>query len=321
MELNSTITRIEILKLFGRDDLNINIQNNVLILIAENGSGKSTILRMVYYFLSKQWSKLLVFDFEKISVWINNTKVEFNKKKFLIEERTNLDIEPLILKYPLYSKAIKDISNTYDINELQRNQFLQKTVEAIFDIPISLVYELVEQMSRSTSKMIDFDLDFCVIYLPTFRRIESTFEALFPDLSEEFAGMLKGTFPMITEAILNEKEQSEDKKSSETELDTKRFITDFWRNLDYERWKRRNSELNYLELIEFGMNDVEFKLSNILKEIKENLGETRDNLQHTMLKFINLCNSYLISNKVIEYESQSNKISITLADSNQSLSL
>ena len=62
------ISEFKISKLYGRCDITLKIKDNVLILVGENGSGKTTILRIMYLFLSGRWSVLRRYDFEKISI-------------------------------------------------------------------------------------------------------------------------------------------------------------------------------------------------------------------------------------------------------------
>ena len=49
-------------------------ENNRLVLVGENGSGKTSILRMLYYFLSGQWPLLHDFRFEALEVTFDNQK-------------------------------------------------------------------------------------------------------------------------------------------------------------------------------------------------------------------------------------------------------
>ena len=44
----SKLKKVTIKNLFGDRDVSIDIKDNKLILIADNGSGKTTILKMIY---------------------------------------------------------------------------------------------------------------------------------------------------------------------------------------------------------------------------------------------------------------------------------
>ena len=70
---------IKIVGLFGKKTYEIRVENNKLILVAENGSGKTTIVNIMYYFLSRQWAKLLKYDFKEIIANINGQEIYFSR--------------------------------------------------------------------------------------------------------------------------------------------------------------------------------------------------------------------------------------------------
>ena len=52
-----------IIGLYGTKDIRLQFENNRLIIVGENGSGKTTVLRLFYYFISCQWNQLLNYNF------------------------------------------------------------------------------------------------------------------------------------------------------------------------------------------------------------------------------------------------------------------
>lgn len=81
----ATIESFTISKLFNRDrNISIKFKDNILILIGENGSGKTSILQCFFYALTKQWTKLLPFNFYSISITIDGR--EFSLLHEEIEE-------------------------------------------------------------------------------------------------------------------------------------------------------------------------------------------------------------------------------------------
>jgi recombinational DNA repair ATPase RecF len=48
----STITRFQIKKLHGYKNIDLRLVDNTLILVGENGAGKTTVLHLFYYLLS-----------------------------------------------------------------------------------------------------------------------------------------------------------------------------------------------------------------------------------------------------------------------------
>lgn len=76
---------IEIFRIEGlhnSKNYELKFDSNRLILVSDNGSGKTTIVNIFYYFLSKQWNKLLEYNFKRIYCKINNEEIEFTKRFF-----------------------------------------------------------------------------------------------------------------------------------------------------------------------------------------------------------------------------------------------
>ncbi len=76
------ITNFTIEGLHNTKDYSLKFLDNKLILVSDNGAGKTTIVNIFYYFLSKQWNKLLEYNFRRIICLINDEKIEFTKDFF-----------------------------------------------------------------------------------------------------------------------------------------------------------------------------------------------------------------------------------------------
>ena len=64
------LTKFEIKGMFGNRDVSIDIVENKVILVGPNGSGKSSIASIFYYFISRQWTRLLEYEFTSITIEI-----------------------------------------------------------------------------------------------------------------------------------------------------------------------------------------------------------------------------------------------------------
>lgn len=53
------LKEFKITKLFGYKDVHLKFENDVLILMGENGAGKTSILNALYFTLTGKWEKLL----------------------------------------------------------------------------------------------------------------------------------------------------------------------------------------------------------------------------------------------------------------------
>ena len=67
----SQIKSFKIEKLHGYKDFELKFKDNTLILVGENGSGKTSVLRIFNYFLTCNWKELAKYNFEKVSITID----------------------------------------------------------------------------------------------------------------------------------------------------------------------------------------------------------------------------------------------------------
>lgn len=75
----ATIDYFEITGLHGHRRLHIPIEDNKIILVGENGTGKTTVLRLLYYYLSGQWNALRRHDFTSLAVSVGGKRIELTR--------------------------------------------------------------------------------------------------------------------------------------------------------------------------------------------------------------------------------------------------
>jgi len=300
------LERFEIKKLHGTHNVNITIKDNILVLIAENGSGKSIILQFIYLFLSKQWAKLLEYEFESVNTVIDGRPYSFAKKSYdNISDKTT--IQDLSLRYPLYRDFIINTLSTFDINELNLNSFAINEIEAEFDIPLSLLMRMVNELNDSEFDNSKFDWNLNVLFLPTYRRIEKNFSVLFGDMDRRFEQYIKILIPELKGKISAEKKENE-QNYSPTETDMMNFFSEIWKARNQERWKKKNPLNSNIEILEFGMNDVTYKVKEYFKALPETHKSGDENFQ----KFLDCCNRYLNQEKILIFDTVSNSLVLKL---------
>ncbi len=239
------LQNFKITKLHDYKDYNLVSKDNTLILVGENGAGKTTILRILFYILSGQWNALSKYKFQAISIRIDNRtysikksdlerKFDFTNRKILrhipphLKQRfsdifeeykgSNMPLSELELLCDRY-----DIPFHYVLNELQFSNgelFPDKTEK------LNLRFREIKKAFGNTQ----------ILYLPTYRRIEQELSIIFKGINEDEI------------------------------KHRKRLI-----------YRQRKKE-NYTELIEFGMKDIERSISDTLEELKDFARESLNSL-------------------------------------------
>jgi len=179
------ITEIKITKLFGFNSYSINLKDNKLILVAENGGGKTTILKMIYYFLTKQWHNLSKFDFNNMSVVIDNVEYVFDKS--ILEQKTEKLLIENIVNISQNKNELFKIFAEYDFDKLKYDNFLIESIELENFWRKGQLAEVIEKIiieSKIEDKFPNFN-NIPIIFLPTYRRTENEFMNIFSSLNNK----------------------------------------------------------------------------------------------------------------------------------------
>ena len=311
------ISEIKITKLFGFNTYTINeqqLKENKLILVSENGGGKSTILKIIYYFLSKQWNELSKINFEKIEVTIddnnylyNNKSIRLDKKetdKIIAKESINKDL--IINFFKKYKYKLTDIELNIDAFCIEND---------ILDTELYSIIKILKTKNETDFTPIK------ILFLPTYRRTEKSFLEIHSDLGKIAKNFILDNFEVnlteqdkneLEKKLKNKKEFNEIKfekrlnKEFESKLDN--FFNDLWN--DYEETKK---DRNILEISEFGTKDIEIIINEYI--IKTEKIQQDKNLT----EFINICSKYLSETKNIKLEN--NEVKFSLKDTDKEISL
>lgn len=243
------IQKFIINKLHGTLSYELEFKDNTLILIGENGSCKTTIIKMLFYTLSMQWQKLVQYKFESIILCINNQKYTISKRSLASSVFLN---NRILRRFPLHIR--RELMSMQEDREL--NFEMIENLCNRYDIPVERVIRDIDEANQldllshynsdsstrktqnvEEEKIKDSLKNTHILYLPTYRRIE-----------QELQDVVRGRF-------------------SEN---------------DY-RPEVYNIDANYTELIEFGMSDVDKAIEQTLANLKDLF---RNNLNQLTLGYL-----------------------------------
>ena len=191
------IKQFKITKLFGFRDIDIKFDNDIKILIGENGLGKTTVLNALYYVLNQMYAKLHKIEFENIELKfadkevISFSKFELNnyleyqsnrnhrrmpsKIMRLLDEINNEDWKELTSKSieRLTSKSRKSIDEFLEKNNIPDfapREIMLREIHRYINEPKFDEFINAEKILKK--------YDFTILYLPTYRRVEEDLKNL-----------------------------------------------------------------------------------------------------------------------------------------------
>jgi len=178
----------KIVGLNGIKNLSLTIDSSAKIIVAENGTGKTTLLNALYAVLSKNPFKLLPIDFESITLKFCNQPEFFFRKSEIFIERDHPDRDSSLqelLDYGVEEEELfrlrSEIGQTISSGALANSSAYSKAYQnGPYDPQetITLIKRAMPLLDRS--EKLDELLSYVkkglgnveVLYLPTFRRIE-----------------------------------------------------------------------------------------------------------------------------------------------------
>lgn len=178
--MTTKLVKFVIHKLWGEKDISLSFDNNKLILVGENGSGKTTILRIIYETLACKWSLLSVEDFTQIVLTFeDSTTIYIEKKDLTVAKELFVDQDSdLLRELPTFIRRTLIETASISGREISYDQILDVMEE--YDYRDKDIYDKLKEkveLSETTTlskntKMIKEKIGCRIIYLPTYRRVE-----------------------------------------------------------------------------------------------------------------------------------------------------
>jgi predicted ATPase len=181
-KITNSLKSFAIYGLFGYQDIVLPLDQQVLILVAENGSGKTTVLNSIYYALTQNIEKLEKIDFQEIGVNFTsqNSSINLAKlKKLDIQSIISKSITPESISLSSYSRLLDSrlldlLVNKQEIPQIVSSDKLSKNEE---------VYKNKNEVDSTNpceefQEIISNNLNLKLLFFPTYRRIEEDLSSL-----------------------------------------------------------------------------------------------------------------------------------------------
>lgn len=181
---SSNIKSFSVYGLFGTNDVHIPFDENIKILIGENGLGKTQVLNMFYYTLCKKFEKLIDYCFDKLELeFVDGETISISKN----------EIKQTLSKHPIARRLINEEAfasknfSSYQVR--QALEYLPFSTALILEDLQALPDENKENFSENLQKCIKTITERLnqneILYFPTYRRVEEDLKNLGYD-EEEF---------------------------------------------------------------------------------------------------------------------------------------
>jgi Predicted ATP-binding protein involved in virulence len=330
------LKKIIIIGLFGKYDYEIDFRNDILILVSENGTGKTTILNIINALLNADKKTLSGIAFNRIEVTIASDIIVIDKSnlntKLTDNRRTEKLLEELRRYLPssLYIKLREDYrrKGVIDFDELEnvieryriidderyRDRNLRFLIREIHEFQYN---DFSEELFKIKS-LISEEL----LFYPTYRRIEAPFDKIFSngrdfDISKSYAKFGMDDVKKRIDGLM--KKMSEDANTSYVEMNSS-IINDLLSGVSVQQLTKNLHLINKYKvdvvikrigesriknidkLKDFVNGNTENPNEDFLKYYLDRLVKIYDSqkaIDDKLSKFAKTCSKYLISKKII----------------------
>ena len=338
----SNIKSFSVYGLFGTEEnVIIPFNDNIKILIGENGIGKTQILNIFYYTLTRNFFKIGEVNFDKLIL-------EFRDKKSIKISKSSVDeLIKEIYENPIVKDFIDEVG--YSQFEILRTRFIQskgnkRKLEMEFEYnpkfrkyPIRHIFRAFELIEMNRGNLSNSFFSNCekeiecgiegsdIMYFPTYRRVEEDLHNLGYNNDE----LLNQENTLIQFGM-----DDVQKRFNQIESTIDKLLKEGFSKITSEILSQLVKGFSHTDnsfLSKVDKNDIEIILARVGKELSENdkdeirqsvlnqsfenpsltyilkklveIYEKQKELDNSVKKFRDICNQYLINKKVFYDES------------------
>ncbi len=345
---SNNIKSFSVYGLFGTNDVHIKFDEPIKILIGENGLGKTQVLNLFYYTLTRNFFRLGEFNFKKLVLAFSHKEIVISKK----------DIDKLVeetYKHPMVKDIIEDIG--FAQFEMLRNKFAHskgnfgKLEDQLLSLsnskfrkyPTHRIIRVFEELEMGKSKTTNGVLENCkkdiekevkgidIMYFPTYRRVEEDLHSLgyndaelgispentliqfgMDDVQNRFNKIENQIETLLKEGLSNFlKDVLKIVMRKNTSIDPNIFERISEDDLAIIFARAKNLDVEVKEAVLSSVRKKEFNdpLSGLILQKLLELYENQKELDNSVKIFKDVCNKYLI-NKQVFYDESAIKIYI-----------
>ena len=239
----------------GSKTMYVRLEDNKLVLVDENRTGESAFVNLMYYFLTKQWNRLQEYRFSSLEAQFGDHELVLTPEHL----EQHLETRQQHFAFMQFARGSKSariaVERVMDLTLQGSPEEAREATERLaaeLHIPSRMARELLHKYEKDTKSR------------PT--HVQT--------LAKRLSELAEGQFLYLPTYRRIEQDLRSIFRGVDVETELRKFR---------ERLERRGGA-PYLELVEFGMEDVEQTIAQRMAQIKENVRNGLDNLTGTYLR-------------------------------------